>query len=239
MDDLVDLWSGVPLVPGEPQNVRTALMAVTADMPAMRKLTQFLGHKADLGCSKCKFSARREPGTQGASGRMSYLTTSRCTSRTHDEVLRQADEYKGAKTKSAAATIAQRNGVRYSEMVRLPYFDIVRMSTTDPMHTFLLGMVRRETELNLQLLDPSQRNEFVRRIKSVRVPYDIGRLPSNIFDSGEEPSGVTAAQWKLYIITYARPCLYTNFYLTELISACRYCLKLLLLWYLPFLVKTH
>ena len=79
MDDLVDLWSGVPLVPGEPQNVRPALMAVTADMPAMRKLTQFLGHKADLGCSKCKFSARREPGTQGASGRMSSLTTSRCT----------------------------------------------------------------------------------------------------------------------------------------------------------------
>ena len=40
------------------------------------------------------------------------------------------------------------------------------------------------------------------------MPFDIGRLPSNIFDSGEEPSGVTAAQWKLYIITYARPCLY-------------------------------
>lgn len=107
------------------QNVRAALLAVTADMPAMRKLTQFLGHKADLGCSRCKFSAEREPGTQGASGRMSYVTTCNCTNRTHDEVVQQAEEYRSATTKTAAATIAQRNGVRYSELVRLPYFDIV------------------------------------------------------------------------------------------------------------------
>ena len=113
-----------------------------------------------------------------------------------------------ASTKTAAAAIAHRNGVRCSELLRLPYFDIVRMATTDPMHTFLLGMVRKQTSLNLQLLAPLQRKEFVRRLKSVRVPYDIGRLPSNIFDAGEEPSGVTAAQWKLYIITYARPCLF-------------------------------
>ncbi len=47
----------------------------------------------------------------------------------------------------------------------------------------------------------------MRRVKSVRVPYDAGRLPTNIFDH-DGLSGVTAAQWKLYIITYARPCLY-------------------------------
>ena len=104
--------------------------------------------------------------------------------------------------------IAMRNGVRYSELLRLPYLDIVRMSTTDPMHTFLLGMVRRETELIIDQLDPSQRQEFVRRVKSFKVPYDVGRLPTNIFDHGNGLSGITASQWKLYIITYARPCLY-------------------------------
>lgn len=207
MDDLILLWHGVPF--GESHKIRAALLTVTADMPAMRKLTQFLGHKADLGCSRCKFRAEREPGTVGASGRMSYLTPhGGAISRSHQEVIQQADEYNRAPTKTAAATIAQKNGVRYSELLRLPYFDIVRMSTTDPMHTFLLGMVKRETSLNLQLLDPTQRKVFLRRLKSMRVPYDIGRLPTNIFDVGEEQSGVTAAQWKLYIITYARPCLY-------------------------------
>ena len=95
----------------------------------------------------------------------------------------------------------QRNGVRYSELVRLPYFDIVRMVTVDPM---LLGMVKRETELNLDVLTPAEKKEFLRRFKKVRLPYNISRLPSNIFDY----DGLTAAQWKTYIITCARPCMY-------------------------------
>ena len=82
------------------------------------------------------------------------------------------------------------------------------MAITDPMHTFLLGMVRRETELNLKELGAANLAEFIRRVKSIKVPYDVGRLPTNIFDQGEVLSGVTAAQWKLYIITYARPCLH-------------------------------
>lgn len=199
---------GVPLVHGESPSVRAALLAVTADLPAMRKVTQFLGHKADLGCSRCKFRAEREPGTIGASGRMCYFTPHSSAGRSHEEVVQQAQEFKDASTRYAARATAQKNGVRYSELVRLPYFDIVRMVTTDPMHTFLLGMVKRETELNLELLSSQQREEFVRRVKSVRIPYDVGRLPNNMFDHGEGMSGVTAAQWKTYIICYARPCLY-------------------------------
>ena len=184
-------------------------MAVTTDLPALRKVTQFLGHKADLGCSRCKFSAEREKGARGARGRMSYYTSSRCTDRTHDEVVLQAQEYREAETKLRAAEIAQKNGVRYSELMRLEYFDIVRMSATDPMHTFLLGLVKRETELNLRLLSDSGREEFIRRVKSIRVPYDAGRLPTNVFDSGETvSSGITAAQWKIFIVTYARSCFY-------------------------------
>lgn len=74
------------------------------------------------------------------------------------------------------------------------------MSSTDPMHTFLLGMVKHETRLNLKLLNSLQTEEFIRRVKSVRVPYDLGRLPNNMFDKSEGLSGITAAQWKLYVI---------------------------------------
>ena len=51
-------------------------------------------------------------------------------------------------------------------------------------------MVKRETVLNLRLLSSSQREEFIRRVKSIRMPYDVGRLPSNIFDSSDEMNGV-------------------------------------------------
>ena len=51
-----------------------ALVAVTSDLPALRKITH-------IGCSRCKFQAEREPGTRGASGKMSYYTTRRSTAR--------------------------------------------------------------------------------------------------------------------------------------------------------------
>ena len=208
VDDLLNLWSGIDINDGGPQKVRAALLCVTSDLPAVRKVTQFLGHKADLGCSRCKFRAEREPGSTGASGKMSYFTSSSSARRTHEEVVDQGREFQRAPTKAAAAQIAKTNGVRYSELLRLPYFDIVRMSTTDPMHTFLLGLVKKETELNLNLLSVSQKREFIRRVKSVRIPYDVGRLPTNVFDQSEGVTDITADQWKTYIVCYARPCLY-------------------------------
>ena len=54
----------------------------------------------------------------------------------------------------------------------------------------------------------NEKSEFVRRLKCVRLPYDIGRLPSNIFDNDSSLSGVTAAQWKTFTSTCARSCLY-------------------------------
>ena len=72
VDDLISLWNGVPLHPAGTV-IRAALLGVSCDMPALRKVSQFLGHKADLGCSRCTFTAEREPSTRGASGKMSYL----------------------------------------------------------------------------------------------------------------------------------------------------------------------
>ena len=72
--------------------MRAALLCVTSDLPALRKITQFLGHKADLGCTRCKFHAECEPGTRGASGRMSYYTGSNTVARNHSETVAQANE---------------------------------------------------------------------------------------------------------------------------------------------------
>ena len=42
------------------RNIKAALLGISADMPAMKKVTQFLGHKVDYGCSRCLFQAERE-----------------------------------------------------------------------------------------------------------------------------------------------------------------------------------
>ena len=104
VDDFMDLWNGMQIdTPDGEETLRAALIAVTADLPALRKITQFLGHKADYGCTRCKFKGEREPGTQGASGRMSYVTTRPAEERKHEEVLAQAVEYQSARSKSDAA----------------------------------------------------------------------------------------------------------------------------------------
>ena len=109
------------LIPASSIPVRAALLAVATDLPALRKITQFLGHKADLGCHMCKIRALREPGTIGASGRMSYYTPSSCERRQDEEVRQQANEFRKARSKKEAGLIAQRNGVRYTEASVLRY----------------------------------------------------------------------------------------------------------------------
>ena len=52
VDDLLGLWRGLLLLK-DGSVVRAALLGVAADMSVARKVSQFLGHKADLGCNKC------------------------------------------------------------------------------------------------------------------------------------------------------------------------------------------
>ena len=78
---------------------------------------------------------------------------------------------------------------------------------TDPMHTILLGMVHNEIKLiiHVSTLTVNQLSEFYSRIKAVKIPYDLGRLPINL--NGDSLAGLTAQQWKNFACIYARPCL--------------------------------
>ena len=55
------------------------------------------------------------------------------------EHRRLADEYDRLNTKAERDDFCSRHGVRYSELLRLPYFNPIRMSVIDPMHSILLG----------------------------------------------------------------------------------------------------
>ena len=70
IEDLLLLRNGVYM---ESCGVKAALLGVRYDMPVLRKISQFLGHKADLECSRCMSMAERDPTKKGASGKMSYM----------------------------------------------------------------------------------------------------------------------------------------------------------------------
>lgn len=56
VDDLIKFWSGVELSIASlncTRKIHCALMIVSCDLPAGRKICGFLGHSARLGCSRC------------------------------------------------------------------------------------------------------------------------------------------------------------------------------------------
>lgn len=124
---VLKLWESVPIddVTGGTQYI--VELCVTS---AVQKITQFLGRS---GMFTMHIPRRT----------VSRVLLSE--SRKHKQVVEQAKEYQLATLKAAATAVAQKNGVRYSELIRLPYFDIVRMTTTDPMHT-LFGQERNRVK---------------------------------------------------------------------------------------------
>ena len=71
-------------------------------------MSQFLGHKADLGCSRCTFKAEREHDKTGASGKRSYLTPKMAPIRMKDYVLVQAKQYQKASSMVQAKSIQKK-----------------------------------------------------------------------------------------------------------------------------------
>ena len=221
VDDLLRLWEGIDILlkqTNEVIQVRAMLLCVSCDMPAIRKVSQFLGHKAYKGCNICQISGEREYDEEGnPTGRMSYYSKScKFVRRTQKEVMRQSQEYCSARNKTEAKNIAKENGVRYCELHRLPYFEPTRMCAVDPMHALLLGLVKKESEIHFEqessaplyrfAIKHKDRQEMKKRLKAIEMPSDCGRLPTSLLDKNSL-DGVTAQQWLLYALVYARACL--------------------------------
>ena len=115
-------------------------------------------------------------------------------------------KHKFSKTHKEQLKIEKENGIRYSELLRLPYFKCVEFFVIDPMHNLLLGTAKRALSIwktknivNLEALTGIQNcvDKFV-------VPSDIGRIPSKIASGF---SGFTANQWKHWVIIYSLICM--------------------------------
>ena len=218
IDDLLKLWRGIEIEVSDIKeriNCRAILLCISSDLPALRKVTQFLGHRAIKGCNKCLFSAEREKDSDGQlTGRIYFSNNQTFLKRNIITVLKQSAEYKLAKSESAANARAKKHGLRYSELHRLPYFDIVEMCAEDPMHALLLGLIKKEATILLQqdtssdnfkfAVPLNKRDELRRRIKAIQIPSDCGRIPASLADKASL-DGFTAQQWLLFAIAYARP----------------------------------
>ena len=174
-------------------------MCVSCDLPAGRKVCGFLGHGARLGCSRCfkVFS--------GAVGSMDYSGFDRHNwcAHTRAEHSSAAFSIKSLKTATAVEDVESKAGFRYSELLRLPYFDAPKMLTIDPIHNLFLGSAKhffKNILLALDYITVAQLEMIQDRVNSFTVPSDIGRIPMKIASGF---SSFTADQWKNWVLYFS------------------------------------
>lgn len=136
-DELLLLWKGVPL-PTETQtsHVHAALLCLISDIPATRKVCGFPGLRAKLGCLKCLkvFPCDGFGEPTDYSGYECHKW--RLQAKEHLQLLKHV---KMANMQTERQEKQRIHGVLWSELCRLPYFDVVKNHVIDPMHNFYLG----------------------------------------------------------------------------------------------------
>ena len=201
VNDLLKLWRGVEMNRCEGlKKVQAVLLCTPCDMPATRKLNRFLGHSAQKGCSRClkSFDTLNFGEKPDYSGFVRELWPKR-DNKNHKE---QGIKWRQAKTLTEQHKIEKEYGVRYTELLRLPYFDTMHFSVVDPMHNKLLGTAKHVTALwkKENILNETIGEHAQEIVDKFVTPSDIGRIPFKI-SSGF--NSLNTDQWKNWTLIYS------------------------------------
>ncbi|OAD65932.1 hypothetical protein PHYBLDRAFT_102198, partial [Phycomyces blakesleeanus NRRL 1555(-)] len=141
VDDLIRLYEGLAIPTFECPSgvcVRAALMMVACDIPAARKTSRFTSHNSTCACYKCN---RHFPCLEnGVNVDFHGFDFSRWVLCDGVENRLHAEEWESASTPSERHWLEIENGVRWSQLHRLGYLDLVRGTIIDPMHNLFPGM---------------------------------------------------------------------------------------------------
>ncbi|OJT14070.1 hypothetical protein TRAPUB_9382, partial [Trametes pubescens] len=126
-----------------------------------------------------------------------------CPPRSYEEHRQLALEWKSLEGKERSEHFKE-HGSRWAEIMRLPYYDCIRMTVIDPMHNLLLGVVKTQWYsrwIKTGALRPDTKAGTVRELSMMheflaefKVPGWVGRLPMRV---GELAGGsLTADEYR-------------------------------------------
>ena len=113
--------------------------------PAVRKVCGFSSYSAILGCSKCLH--RFKSGSFGQKLDYSGYERRSWPLRNLTQHKEAATQYSTAKTPVEQQRLLSKDGVRYSLLLELPYFNPIRFHVIDPMHNLLLGTAKHMMQI--------------------------------------------------------------------------------------------
>lgn len=130
--------------------LRVALVALVCDKPAAHKIAGYGPTSCTKFCTVCKvtLSDLKTPAAFVDGGTSSLLDLNSdqmltCIPafppRTDQEQRALGEVYLRVTQKTARATFITENATRWTQLSRLPYFDLVRQVVIDPMHNLYLG----------------------------------------------------------------------------------------------------
>ena len=112
--------------------VRCAIVCVICDLPAARKTAGFASYSHNHFCAICECTLK-ENGYDN-------LDIGSWRRQTNRDCRQSAKHYRRAGAE-CREKIVEHTGVRWSQLLRLPYFDPARFVVIDPMHNLLLGLI--------------------------------------------------------------------------------------------------
>lgn len=112
---------------------RAALIPLVCDLPAARQMSGFASHSSTHFCSFCKLHFHEIDNLEAKSWPI----------RTWKEHQESAISWRDAETSARRSKLSRQNGIRWSELLRLPYWDPTTFVVLDCMHSLLLGDLRR------------------------------------------------------------------------------------------------
>ena len=195
--ELQRLWHGVMMQNCDNTSiiVRAALLCVSCDIPAGRKLSGFVGPSALQGCSRCLLKFPTEQ--FGEKPDYSNFERAQWPPRLLNLHRQMVAKYLACTTSSDRNKHERETGVRYSVLNDLPYFDAPRMTVIDPMHNLLLGSAKYILGIwkDQKILDNDKFVRIQAMVDSFISPGDIGRIPLKIASGFAD---FTAEQWIIY-----------------------------------------
>lgn len=102
----------------------------------------------------------------------------------------------GAKTATSRDLHERKTGARYSELMRLCYFDCIRMNIIDLLHNLFLGTAKHVVKSIWVKRGTLQSGAFAKiqdTVNDMKVPAAMGRIPRKIASNF---SSFTADEWK-------------------------------------------
>ncbi len=167
--------------------VRVRIAPVLADSPARALICGFMSHSAIHLCQFCTCEKAKIKG----------IDSTKWTLRTGERVRQQAVEWKHARTIKARLQAEQSNGVRWTSLHCLPYWDPVKHVVLGFMHNWLEGILQQQLRVLWgigrksaleELADEERREEEADVLAELYDETDLSESASEIDELNEEGS---------------------------------------------------